>query len=177
MPNQTSAIRPGKWIYFAHGKESGPWGKKISRLADSARKLGWEVESPDYSHTHNPHERVAQLLDINPQCNGPLVLVGSSMGAYVAAQACARLKPAGLFLLAPALYFPGWDEEPQGCPKLTTVVHGWDDDIVPLDAAIRFSKPRKAALHVLDSGHTLNDQLPALERLFTDFLQQVEAAS
>lgn len=163
---QSNDANSDRWVYFAHGKESGPWGTKISYLADIARELGWQVESPDYSHTHDPHERVEHLLRLSPQCDGPLVLVGSSMGAYVAAQACARLKPAALFLLAPALYFEGWDEDPRGCPELTTVVHGWDDDIVPLDAAMRFCRPRKAALHILDSGHTLNDQLPMLGLLF-----------
>lgn len=165
-------INDDRWVYFAHGKESGPWGTKIRYLADIAATRGWQVESPDYSHTQNPHTRVQQLLDLNPQSSGPLVLVGSSMGAYVAAQACARLKPVALFLLAPALYFEGWDEEPQDCPALTTVVHGWDDDIVPLEAAMRFAAPRKAALHILNSGHTLNDQLPALGLLFGDLLDR-----
>lgn len=160
-----------RWVYFAHGKESGPWGHKIRYLAELAKQAGWQVESPDYSHTQDPHERVAQLLALNPQCEGPLVLVGSSMGAYVAAQACEQLKPTALFLLAPALYFEGWAEEPKDCPKLTTVVHGWHDDIVPLAAAMRFSQARQAALHILDSGHTLNDQLPALGQLFTAFLE------
>lgn len=168
--NSTVNNNADRWVYFAHGKESGPWGTKIRYLADIASALGWQVESPDYSHTYDPHERVTQLLELNPQCSGPLVLVGSSMGAYVAAQACACLQPAALFLLAPALYFEGWDEEPQGCPTLTTVVHGWDDDIVPLDAAMRFASTRKAALHILNSGHTLNDQLPALGMLLSDLL-------
>ena len=166
-----------RWVYFAHGKESGPWGTKIRFLADIARADGWQVESPDYSHTHDPKARVAHLLKLNPQCSGPLVLVGSSMGAYVAAMACEQLKPAALFLMAPALYFADWDEEPQDCPALTTVVHGWDDDIVPLDAAMRFSAARKAALHVLDSEHTLSNQLPALGMLFKNLLASVAAVN
>jgi alpha/beta superfamily hydrolase len=95
------------------------------------------------------------------------------MGAYVAAQACRQLRPDALFLLAPALYFEGWDEEPQDCPPLTSVVHGWHDDIVPLEAAMRFCQPRSAELHILDSGHTLNDQLPAVGLLFADCLKRV----
>lgn len=163
-----------RWVYFAHGKESGPWGTKIRFLADIARDLGWQVESPDYSFTHDPHERVRHLLSLHPACAGPLVLVGSSMGAYVAAMACEQLRPAALFLMAPALYFEGWAEEPPACPPLTTVVHGWHDDIVPLEAAMRFSQARNAALHILDSGHTLNDQLPALGLLFRDLLERAD---
>lgn len=164
-----------KLVCFAHGKESGPWGTKITRLAETARARGYEVISPDYSHTHNPQRRVEQLLTLKPRARR-LVLVGSSMGGYVSAMACAALKPQALFLMAPALYFPGWEEEPQGCPALTTVVHGWNDDIVPVDASQRFAQRQnpKADLHLLHSGHTLSDQLPLLSRLFDELLERLE---
>ncbi|MDR3419113.1 MAG: YqiA/YcfP family alpha/beta fold hydrolase [Nevskia sp.] len=161
---------PDALVCFAHGKESGPWGTKITHLAQTARNRGYEVMSPDYSHTHDMRARVAQLLELAPQAGRTLVLVGSSMGGYVSAMACAALQPQALFLIAPALYFPGFDEEPRGIPPLTAVVHGWHDDIVPVERAIRFARTHAAALHVLDSGHTLNDQLPALALLFDDLL-------
>ncbi|MGQ0587792.1 MAG: alpha/beta fold hydrolase [Gammaproteobacteria bacterium] len=160
---------PEKLVVFAHGKESGPWGTKITRLAEVARARNFDVLSPDYSHTHDPKQRVAHLLELAPAAR-TLVLVGSSMGAYVSAMACAALKPQALFLMAPALYFPGWDEEPQDCPAATVVVHGWRDDVVPVDRALRFSRARGAALHLLDSGHTLNDQLEALSLLLDELL-------
>jgi len=163
---------PDALVCFAHGKESGPWGTKITHLANTAQRRGYEVISPDYSHTHDPHARVAQLLELAPRAGRALVLVGSSMGGYVSAMACAALRPRALLLLAPALYFPGFDEEPAGIPALSAVVHGWGDDIVPVDRAIRFSRTHNAALHVLNSGHTLNDQLPALELLFDDLLRR-----
>lgn len=159
-------------VCFAHGKESGPWGTKITFLAERARARGFDVMSPDYSGSHDPKERVKQLLALAPRAER-LVLVGSSMGAYVSAMACAALRPRALFLMAPALYFPGWDEDPEDCPALSVVVHGWIDDIVPVERAIRFAQPRRAALHLLDSGHTLNDQLPALGRLFDQLLADV----
>lgn len=159
-------------VCFAHGKESGPWGTKITRLAEVARARGFEVMSPDYSRSHDPHERVAMLLALAPHAKR-LVLAGSSMGGYVSAMACAALRPQALFLMAPALYFPGWDEEPQVCPQRTMVVHGWRDEVVPVERSLRFSQPRQAALHLLDSGHTLTDQLPLLALLFDDFLAQV----
>ena len=158
-------------VCFAHGKESGPWGTKITHLAATARRHGCEVLSPDYSHTHDPRARVAQLLELAPRARR-LVLVGSSMGGYVSAMACAALQPRALLLMAPALYFPGFDEEPAGIPGLCSVVHGWSDDVVPVDRAIRFARTHRAALHLLDSGHTLNDQLPALELLFDDLLRR-----
>jgi alpha/beta superfamily hydrolase len=155
--------------------ESAPWGTKITALAEVARQRGFTPDSPDFRHTKDFDERVKHLLALNPQCNGKLVLAGSSMGGYVAAHACAKLQPAGLFLMAPALYFEGYDSEPQGCPALTTVVHGWKDDIVPVDRALRFARPRNADLHLLDSGHTLNDRIPVLETIFAELLERVLA--
>ena len=160
-------------VCFAHGKESGPWGTKITHLAKIAQSAGFDVLSPDYSHSHDPKERVQQLLTLAPKARR-LVLVGSSMGGYVSAMACAELKPQALFLMAPALYFPGWDEEPQGIPQHCTVVHGWDDDIVPPERGIRFARKNCATLHMLKSGHTLNDQLPMLVMLFSDLLARVQ---
>ena len=165
---------PENLVCFAHGKESGPWGTKITHLAEVAKVRGFEVISPDYSGSHDPHERVAQLQKLAPRARR-LVLVGSSMGGYVSAMACATLKPQALFLMAPALYFPGWDEEPSGCPELTVVVHGWKDEIVPVERSITFASTRKSALHLLDSGHTLTDQLPMLSLLFDELLARTLA--
>lgn len=162
-----------KLVCFAHGKESGPWGTKITHLAKIAQAAGYDVISPDYSQSHDPKARVQQLLSLAPHAQR-LVLVGSSMGGYVSAMACATLKPQALFLMAPALYFSGWEEEPQGIPSLCTVVHGWNDDIVPVERGIRFAQKSRAALHLLDSGHTLNDQLPMLSTLFIDLLNRVD---
>jgi alpha/beta superfamily hydrolase len=161
-------------VCFAHGKESGPWGTKITRLAEVARTRGFEVMSPDYRGTHDPHERVRMLEALAPRAKH-LVLVGSSMGGYVSAMACEALGPSALFLMAPALYFPGWDEAPTRIPELSCVVHGWDDDIVPVDRAQRFAQEHGSELHLLHSGHTLNDQLPILAFLLDRMLERVTA--
>lgn len=162
-------------VCFAHGKESGPWGTKITHLAGIARDAGYDVISPDYSHSHDPKVRVQQLLSLAPKARR-LVLAGSSMGGYVSAMACAALKPQALFLMAPALYFPGWDEEPEDIPVACTVVHGWNDEIVPVERGMRFARKNHASLHLLDSGHTLNDQLPMLSLLFADLLARTQTA-
>lgn len=81
-------------VIFSHGKESGPWGSKIRALADVAERLGAQVMSVDYrEHTHGTPQdqnaegeadrRVDQLLSITLPMHSQLVLVGSSMGAYV----------------------------------------------------------------------------------------------
>ncbi len=167
---------PDALVCFAHGKESGPWGTKITHLAETAKRHGCAVLSPDYSHTHDARARVTRLLELAPQAK-TLVLVGSSMGGYVSAMACAALKPRGLLLIAPALYFPGLDAEPEGIPALCSVVHGWHDELVPVERSIRFARTHNAALHLLNSGHTLNDQLPALDLLFDDLLRRALSRS
>lgn len=161
-------------VCFLHGKESGPWGTKIRHLAEIADVRGWEAVSPDFRHTSDPHQRLSELL-ADPPAAERLVLCGSSLGGYVAAMACRELRPNGLFLMAPALYFPGFDEEPEGCPSPTVVTHGWRDDIVPPERALRFAEPRRAELHLFDDGHRLIDSLEAIGRLFGDLLDRAAA--
>ena len=163
---------PERLVVFAHGKESGPWGTKITRLAEVAKRCDYAVISPDYSHSHDPHQRLRELHALAPQAGHSLVLAGSSMGGYVSAMACAQLRPQALFLMAPALYFPGWDEEPEGIPALSCVVHGWRDDVVPVERGLRFAQRHRAALHLLDSDHGLNDQLDTLSLLFEQLLRR-----
>jgi pimeloyl-ACP methyl ester carboxylesterase len=164
---------PHLLVCFNHGKESGPWGTKITRLAEVARDLGATVISPDYSHTPAPDVRLRQLLATSLPAHDRLVLVGSSMGGYVAAQACAQLQPAALMLMAPALYFPGWAQEPEGIPADVEVMHGWHDDIVPLERVQRFAARHAAALHVFDADHGLSAALDAIAALFQRQLQRI----
>jgi alpha/beta superfamily hydrolase len=162
-------------IYFAHGKESGPWGKKINRLAKIARKKGWQVESPDYSLTYDADERVKMLLKLKPKANKRLVLVGSSMGGYVSTVASSFLKVHGLFLLAPAFFIPRYKvQNPLPKAKFVEIVHGWDDDLIPLENSLGFAETHKSVLHVVPSDHSLTSALPEIEKLFTLFLDKVK---
>src|SRR5438445_6760543 len=93
--------------FFAHGKESGPWGTRIRILATIAEEAGFSVESPDYSDLNDPDER-AHLLAAFLANEGPVVLAGSSMGGYVSVLAAESPQVAGLFLMATALFIPGY---------------------------------------------------------------------
>jgi alpha/beta superfamily hydrolase len=100
-----------------------------------------------------------------------MVLVGSSMGGHVSAAAAKRLGARGLFLLAPAFYMAGYEQyTPQDVPCPTVIVHGWRDDIVPVEQGIRWAREHRAALHVLDSDHRLEDQIDAICVLLRAFL-------
>lgn len=158
-------------VVFSHGKESGPWGSKITAMAVVVRELGKAVESVDYRGLDDPADRVAKLIEVGSRLEGPLVLVGSSMGGHVSAAAAGRLKPRGLFLLAPAFYMAGYEEHtPQDVACPTAIVHGWQDDIVPVQNGIRWAREHRAALHVLDSDHRLESQIRAICTLLREFL-------
>ena len=158
-------------VVFSHGKESGPWGSKITAMAAVVRDLGAAVESVDYRGLDDPADRVRKLIEVGLGLKGPMVLVGSSMGAHVCATAAGRLKPAGLFLLAPAFYMAGYEEyTPQDVSCPTAIVHGWHDDIVPVENGIRWAREHRAALHVLDSDHRLENQIGAICILLREFL-------
>ena len=161
-----------KTVVFSHGKESGPWGSKISAMAKVARDLNLGVESVDYRGMDDPAARVEKLVAVGGQLAGPLALVGSSMGGHVAATAAKRLDPAALFLLAPAFYMPGLEHyTPQDIAVPTVIVHGWQDDIVPVANSIRWAREHRAALHLLDSGHRLEDQIELICLLLKSLLK------
>ena len=162
---------PARHVVFSHGKESGPWGRKISSLAEVARSEGYEAHSVDYRGLDDPRQRIARLVEFSKELSGSLVLVGSSLGGYVAVASASLLHARGVFLMAPALYMPGLPELRQNvldCP--TTVVHGWRDAVVPFDHSVRFAQSYRAALHLLESDHNLHNQIRVVQYLFEYFL-------
>lgn len=162
------------YVCFSHGKESGPWGTKIAAMADLARDRGCEVESLDYRGLDDPAERVARLLTHCRTVPRQLVLVGSSMGGHVAAAASAELEVAGLFLIAPAFYMPGYESlTPVPKARLITVVHGWRDEVVPPENSLRWAAEHGAELHMIDGDHRLTDRLFHVNRLFDWFLHDL----
>ena len=158
-------------VMFSHGKESGPWGSKITAMAAVARSLGVPVESVDYQGMEDPAARVDKLIAAAARVEGPVVLVGSSLGGHVSAAAAHRLKTRGMFLLAPAFYMPGLEiNTPQDVVCPTVIVHGWHDVIVPVENSIRWAREHDATLHVLNSDHRLQDQIEAVCALLKLFL-------
>ncbi|MEX1197502.1 MAG: alpha/beta fold hydrolase [Pseudohongiellaceae bacterium] len=166
-------------VVFSHGKESGPQGTKIRVLSGIAEKHGWATDSIDYTDMMDPDERVGRLLDeLEGESRRPLVLVGSSMGAYVALVAAAALRPQGVFLMAPALYIPGWKEQqyPEDLERVS-IVHGWHDELIPPDNVLRYAKTANCDLHLLPADHRLSAVLPELTGLFEAFLRRVRGGS
>jgi pimeloyl-ACP methyl ester carboxylesterase len=170
----------GNSVVFSHGKESGPWGSKITAMAQVARELGFDVLSVDYRGIDDPLARVRKLIETlsSTQATGSSpILVGSSMGGYVSAAAAATLHPRALFLLAPAFYMAGFEEyTPQDVTAPTSIVHGWHDDIVPVENSVRWAREHRATLHVLDSNHRLEDQIEVICILLRELLKSLTPA-
>ena len=165
-----------KVICFNHGGKSEPWGEKFRYLAEIGKSKGFAVESIDYTDISNPDRRVEKLVDSFPMSIEQLILVGSSMGGYVAAVASEKLHPAGLFLLAPAFFISDYAIQcPTPYSNLTTLVHGWKDEVIPVENSIRFAKYFDAQLHILNDGHRLLRSIPIIPSLFSVFLEQIDA--
>lgn len=157
-------------IYFSHGKESGPWGTKIKRLADLAEQHGYHVDSIDYRDTLDPDARAQRLVEILEQEKGDVLLVGSSMGGYVSLLASKVRNVKATFLLAPALYIEGYAVQDYPNPKNLEIVHGWSDEVIPFENSISYAKKANCTLHLIAGDHRLNSSLEQVERLFEQFL-------
>jgi len=171
MRKELPMNRASPTVVFSHGRDSGPWGAKISAMAELARRLSFPVESIDYRGIADPALRVAKLIAAVAGHGAPIILVGSSLGGHVSAAAAARVKARGLFLLAPAFYMPGFEAHtPSDIPCPTAIVHGWRDDVVPVENSIRWAREQGATLHLFDSDHRLEDRIGSICDLLRDFL-------
>ena len=161
-------------VIFSHGQQSGPWGTKIKAMAAMARELGCAADSIDYQGIADPAERVEKLVAACRGIDDTLILVGSSMGGHVATAAAERVKAAGLFVLAPAYYMQGYEELTPPAPGIPVcIVHGWNDDVVPVDNSIRFARECRAELHLIDSDHRLTDSVVEISAYLKRFIRTV----
>ncbi len=158
-------------VIFSHGKESGPSGIKITAMRAICDDLHITSHSVDYRGIDDPEVRADRLGSEIEQCQGSILLVGSSMGSYVSLRACRNTRVRGLLLLAPAVYMPGYDTtdvSPGHCRTL--IIHGWQDEIVPVNNAIKFAKRYKSELLLLDDDHVLRHSLDRICDEFRRFL-------
>ena len=163
-------------VIFSHGQESGPWGTKIRAMAELVRGMGCEADSIDYQGIADPGERVGKCVRECEARDDTLVLVGSSMGGHVATAAAQRVGAAGLFVLAPAYYMEGYEELTPVPPSVPIcIVHGWHDDIVPVENSIRYARECSATLHIVDGDHRLTANIAAICEYLRQFLESLSA--
>jgi pimeloyl-ACP methyl ester carboxylesterase len=143
-------------------------------MAESVRSLGCTADSVDYRGIADPGERVDKLVD---ECRGiddALVLVGSSMGGHVATAAAEPLGAAGLFVLAPAYFMPGYEALTPSPPDIPiAIVHGWRDDVVPVENSIRYAQACRAELHLVDGSHRLTENIDDIDYYLRRFIEKI----
>jgi fermentation-respiration switch protein FrsA (DUF1100 family) len=81
----------------------------------------------------------------------------------------------GVFVLAPAFFMPGYEQytprPPAGCP--VTIVHGWNDTIVPPENSIRYAREHRSTLHLIDSDHRLSANVDEVCEFLERFLRRL----
>lgn len=103
----------------------------------------------------------------------PLFLAGFSFGAFVAAQAAARLpdgaKPQRMALVGPSTQRQSMAEVPAD----TVVIHGEVDEVVPLSATFDWARPQGLPVIVFPGvGHYFHGQLGPLKNVLIQQLQR-----
>ncbi|MCO4811780.1 MAG: alpha/beta hydrolase [Gammaproteobacteria bacterium] len=161
-------------VIFSHGQESGPWGTKIRAMAEQVKELGCSVDSIDYQGIADPTERAEKCVRECAGIDDQIVLIGSSMGGHVATAAAGQVGAVGLFVLAPAYFMEGYEDltpEPPAIP--ITIVHGWHDDIVPVENSIRYARSCSATLHLVDGDHRLTASIDEINGYLHQFLTKL----
>ena len=168
---------------LSHGFESGPDATKVTALADVAQRLGWSHERPDYtdldarsdvSRVGDVPARLQRLIQRAAEAaqHGPVVLAGSSLGAYISAIASLHVPARALFLMVPPTKMgpmPALD----AAPVPITVIHAWHDELIPAAEVIAWAQARTARLLLVDDGHRLNGHVETTAREFEALLKSV----
>jgi pimeloyl-ACP methyl ester carboxylesterase len=166
-------------IILSHGSDSGPDATKVSVLAALAESMGWQTQRPDF-RDDDAHglaasvpTRIERLHRLIAACDTPPILVGSSMGAFVSGLASLKLPVSGLFLLATPALIPGYDSAfdlREDVPTL--LIHGWHDEVCPLDEMYEFAGRRTLPLLVLDDDHRLGTNVEVIGQQWRVFLDR-----
>lgn len=176
-------------VILSHGLESGPEATKVSALARVAETLGWTHERPDYrdldarGRLGDVGARMARLRERAQAVRGPLVLAGSSMGAFISGEVANELAVAaasktelrGLFLMAPPVALDVWPRPLLAPTVPLVVVHGWDDELIPAAAVVDWCVARKAELRLVDDSHRLAAHVEYSAAAFGELLRRVAA--
>ena len=120
--------------------------------------------------------RVQRLLDLASAAaaRGPLVLAGSSLGAWIAARVSLQVPVAGLFLMAPPIVLDA-AHPLEAAHVPTSIVHGWDDELIPAADVVGWARARRARLLLVDDSHRLSAHIDASADAFAALLASLPA--
>ena len=165
---------------LSHGFESGPDATKVTALAEVAERLGWSHERPDFTDLDARHEvtplgdvpaRIARLhaLAQAAATRGPVLLAGSSLGAYVSGFVSLQVPAVGLFLMAPPVVMTGAPPMPAASVPIS-IVHGWHDELIPAHEVVAWASARAARLLLVADSHRLEGHVVTSADAFATLL-------
>lgn len=101
--------------------------------------------------------------------NAPPVLAGFSFGSYVQARVARVVVPERMVLVGPAVMRFAAD----AVPADTIVIHGEEDDVVPLADVLAWARPQHLPIVVFPGcGHFFHGRLPQLQRVISGMWQR-----
>ncbi|MBJ6136130.1 YqiA/YcfP family alpha/beta fold hydrolase [Marinobacter litoralis] len=164
------------FVFLSHGLESGPKGTKVQAMKAVAEEFpGVVAEAIDHTSSKDPETRLQQMRDAMAAAGATperTILAGSSMGGWVCAQTSANTPVLGCFLLAPALAL---EKYPQSRPtiqaKHVQIIHGWNDDVVPVVPVLELARQQQLETLVLPDGHRLENSVERVSREFRHFME------
>jgi len=153
--------------------------KVVQTLARAFVQCGWQAVRFNFrgvgasEGVHDEGRGEAQdFLALVQQCApaGPLALAGFSFGSFVMSQTLSALWPARqidkLVLVGAAASRFQVAQVPQDLHERTLVIHGEQDDTVPLAAVMDWARPQVLPVTVVPGGsHFFHGQLPLLKSL------------
>jgi predicted alpha/beta-hydrolase family hydrolase len=165
---------------LSHGLDSSPEATKAVACAERARALGWTAQCPDYrpfdadqrrSRLGDVEARIAHLRSIAEKVKGPLVLGGSSMGAFVSARVSLEVPVVGLFLMAPPVWLDDYEIALHTARVPTWIVHGWHDEIITAMSVAAWAQVRDVRTTFVPDTHRLEGHVDLCGQEFGRFLQ------
>lgn len=162
---------------LSHGLNSSPGATKVTAMAEVARRLGWAEVRPDFRDLDESgrlvdiDRRIGRLCEHIDAARGPVVLAGSSMGAFASGLASLDRPVAGLFLLVPPVVIDGYPRRLAAADVPTTIIHAWGDELIPAQDVVRWAQPRRSHLLLVDDGHRLERHVGFCAEQFGRFLE------
>lgn len=168
---------------LSHGFESGPDATKVTALAEVAEQFGCTHERPDYTDLDAKRE-VSSLGDVPARLQrllvlaqaaaqrGPVILAGSSLGAWISGHVSLQVPVKGLFLMAPPVRLS--TSHPLDAAHVpTAIIHGWDDELIPAQDVIDWAYPRRDTVLLVNDNHRLSAHVEQSAQAFAQLLKSL----
>ncbi len=178
-----AAARGVAVVCHPHPQHGGTLDNKVAQtLARAFVQLGWRsvrfnfrgvgASAGVWDEGAGEVDDALAVIAAHREPDMPFMLAGFSFGAYVAAQAAARLpdeaKPQRLVLVGPSTE----RQQVAPVPADTLVIHGETDDVVPLASTLAWARPQNLPVIVFPGvGHFFHGQLALLKTVIVQELQ------